>query len=426
MRIASTTADRGGPGHRDPGERQLLENIRVLDFSRYIAGPYCASILGDLGAEVIRIEPVGGGEDRRLIPVTTGGEGALFLQMNRNKKSVALDIADAAARHVVERLIRTADVAVTNMPPAALERHGLDYGTLQRLKPDIIATNLSAFGTSGTLAGKTGFDAVAQAMSGAAFLGGDTEEPSRSAASYVDYGTGLAGALGTLAAIIHRAATGEGQNVQASLLATALTFFNAAHIEAAATGSDREPYGNRSPHSAPSDFVPTLDGVIAVQVVGNPMFRRWAKLMGRPELARDPRYASDTARGRNGEALSRILREWAATRSSAEAIALLGEAGVPAGPVYSPLRALRDPGIAQTGIFRDTAFPGFDGQLPIAGLLVHLDSVAESVRTRAPLAGEHTREVLLSAGYSAGQIDALIRDGTVAGKEAGRAEAIGV
>ncbi|MGO4836802.1 CaiB/BaiF CoA transferase family protein, partial [Rhizobiaceae sp. 2RAB30] len=247
----------------------MLRGIRVLDFSRYIAGPYCASILADLGADVIRIEPVGGGEDRLLVPVTDDGQGALFIQMNRNKRSLAMNTGSEELRHILDELIVTSDVVVTNMPVEALKRQRLDYERLASIRTDIIATNLSAFGHSGSLRGKTGFDAVAQAVSGAAYLGGRSGNPSRAASSYVDYGTGLAGAMGTLAAVIERLRSGKGQNVQASLLATAMTFINAAHIEAAATDLDRHPWGNRSPFSGPSDLFGTLDGAIAVQVVGN-------------------------------------------------------------------------------------------------------------------------------------------------------------
>ncbi|WP_137391686.1 CaiB/BaiF CoA transferase family protein [Rhodoligotrophos defluvii] len=395
----------------------VLGDLRVLDFSRYIAGPYCASVLGDLGAEVVRIEPVGGGEDRRLIPVTDDGDGALFLQLNRNKKSLAVDAASSEGRQIVERLTCTADVVITNMPVGTLKRHGLDYETLRRLKPDIIATNLSAFGPKGPLGGRTGFDAVAQAVSGAAYLGGSPSRPSRAASSYVDYGTGLAGAVGTLAAIIHRLKTGEGQNVQASLLATAFTFINAAHIEAAVKGTDRRPYGNRSPNSAPSDFFPTLDGAIAVQVVGNPMFRRWARLMDRPELARDPRFDSDAARGQNGLALSRVMRKWTKTRTTAQAIEQLGRAGIPSGPVYSPHQAIGDPDIMESGVLGTVSQPGVGTALPIANLLVQLQSIGQSVRAPAPSAGQHTAQVLRAIGYSDEEIAHLARKGCVGAPE---------
>lgn len=391
----------------------MLGDIRVVDFSRYIAGPYCASILGDLGADVVRVEPVGGGDDRRLVPVSARGEGALFLQLNRNKRSLAIDSAAPGGRAVVERLVAKADIAVTNMPPRALKRYGLDYETLRRIRPDIITVNLSAFGTKGRLSGQTGFDAVAQAMSGAAYLGGRVGRPSRSASSYVDYGTGLAGAMGALAAIVHRLKTGEGQDVQASLLATGLAFLNAMHIEQAARQLDRKPYGNRSPNSGPSDFCPTKDGVIAVQVVGNVMFKRWAALVGKPDLPKDRRFATDAARGRNGAALSRMLRDWAKSYTSAEAIDLLAREGIPAGPVYTPRQTLADPGIAEAGVFQMTDFPGVANAIPLVGLPVQLQSLSQAIRMRAPLPGEHSEAVLRELGYGVDEIAAMVREGCV-------------
>lgn len=386
----------------------VLSGIRVLDFSRYIAGPYCASILADLGADVIRIEPVAGGEDRLLVPVTEEGQGALFLQMNRNKRSLAIDMASKEVQPVLSRLIATADVVVTNMPVDALKRQGLDRERLIAVRPDIITTNLSAFGQSEALRAKTGFDAVAQAISGAAYLGGSEEAPSRAASSYVDYGTGLAGAMGTLAALIERMKSGKGQDVQASLLATAMTFINAAHIEAAAKGADRQPWGNRSPFSGPSDFFATLDGFIAVQVVGNVMFQRWARLIGRPELVGDPRFASDSMRGLNGEQLSVFMRGWCEGKSTDEALALLARAGIPAGPVYSPRESLTAPDIAASGVLQPTEVAGAPAPLPLAELLVRFGDSATGIRSAAPMVGEHSVAILESLGLSAQEIAVLV------------------
>lgn len=386
----------------------ILDGVRVLDFSRYIAGPYCASILADLGADVIRIEPVGGGEDRLLIPVTEDGQGALFIQMNRNKRSLAVETASPEVRPVVDALIATADVVVTNMPVEALKRQRLDYASLASIRPNIITTNLSAFGHFGPLRKKTGFDAVAQAISGAAYLGGTDDSPSRAASSYVDYGTGLAGAMGTLAAIIERLKSGRGQDVQASLLATAMTFINAAHIEAAARDADRRPWGNRSPFSGPSDFVRTLDGAISVQVVGNVMFRRWVDLVGKPDLAEDPRFSSDSIRGLNGEELSGYMGSWCKTRSTAEALELLAEAGIPAGPVYSPRQSIADAEIASSGGLTWTHVPGAERPLPLAQLLVHFSDSETSIRNTAPRAGEHSLEILRSIGLSEQDISGFV------------------
>jgi crotonobetainyl-CoA:carnitine CoA-transferase CaiB-like acyl-CoA transferase len=390
-----------------------LQSVRVVDFSRYIAGPYCASILGDLGADVIRVEPVDGGEDRKLIPLGPASDGALFLQMNRNKRSLAIDMRDAAGRRIVERLIGTADVVVTNMPESALRRQRLDYETLRALRPDIVCINVSAYGPAGPLSERTGFDAIGQGINGAAHLAGTPGAPSRSASSYVDYGTGLAGAVGVLAALMQRRETGRGQKVDASLLASALTFMNGPLIEEAVLGIDRRPYGNRSPNSGPSDIFPTQDGAIAVQVVGAPMFARWARLVGRGELLQDERFATDARRGENGELLSAIMRGWSCARTSKEAIDQLAQSGIPAGPVYSPRQALADDDIAAAEILERVAHPGLEDPAPLARLVVRLQSVENPIRRRAPLVGEHSVEILRGLGLGESEIGTLIESGCI-------------
>lgn len=217
----------------------VLNGIRVLDFGRYIAGPFCAALLADLGADVIRIERLGGGEDRYVYPVTEDGDGALFLQMNRNKRGITLDVKTAGGAEVLRRLARTADVLVANMPDENLREMGLDYESLRVARSDIILTSISAFGSEGPYAGRVGFDGIGQAMSGAVWLSGHPGEPMKSFASWVDFTTALLASQATLAALLHRSRTGEGQEVRGSLLAAALTVMNFPLIEQALTGVDR-------------------------------------------------------------------------------------------------------------------------------------------------------------------------------------------
>ena len=194
--------------------KTALAGIRVLDFGRYIAGPYCAALLGDMGAEVIRIEKRDGSEDRTLVPVVhaddgTPGEGALFLQMNRNKKGMTLDPAHPRGREIVQKLIRTADVVVVNLPPQTLASLGLDWPSVHAINPRTVLTTVSAFGTGGPYSERLGFDGVAQAMSGAVYMSGSPEQPVRSAASWVDFGTASLAAFGTMTALFARQATGK-------------------------------------------------------------------------------------------------------------------------------------------------------------------------------------------------------------------------
>ena len=258
----------------------VLEGVRVLDFGRYIAGPYCATLLAEFGAEVIRVEKRDGSEDRFVAPVGEGGEGALFLQVNRNKKCITLDPMKPEGQEVMRRLVATADVVVANLPPQTLRAMKLDYESLKAIKPDIILTTATAFGGPGPWSDRVGFDGVGQVMSGAVYMTGKGDPPYRAAVNWVDFGTALHCAFGTLAALIERGKSGRGQIVEGALLATALSFTNATLIEQAVISANRVPTGNLGQTAAPADIYRTKDGWVLCQVTGHPLFIRWAKLMG--------------------------------------------------------------------------------------------------------------------------------------------------
>src|SRR2546423_2329059 len=258
----------------------VLGGIRVLDFGRYIAGPFCAALLGDLGAEVIRVERIGGGEDRGLIPVGAGppngpiaGGGAMFLAMNRNKLGMTLDPASPKGREITRKLVTSADVVVANLPPAVLRSLALDLDSLREVKPDIILTTVTGFGAGGPLSHKHGFDGIGQAMSGAVYLSGTPELPTMTKVPWVDFGTAFLSAFGTLAALLERGKTGRGQKVEGALLRTAVAIGNAMLIEQALTGAGRTAIKNRGFNSAPADIFRTRDGWIVATVIGQPMFR---------------------------------------------------------------------------------------------------------------------------------------------------------
>jgi crotonobetainyl-CoA:carnitine CoA-transferase CaiB-like acyl-CoA transferase len=391
--------------------------IRVVDFGRYIAGPYCAALLGDLGADVIRVEKREGREDRTLVPLAEAPdgsprEGAMFLQMNRNKRSLTCDPMNDAGREVVRRLVRGADVVVANLPAETLKAMGLDWGAVSALNPRVILAVGTAFGLEGPYSARVGFDGVAQAMSGAAYFSGTEEQPVRAAAPWVDFGTASLLALGVSAALRVREQTGKGQLVEGALLRTALTFFSPTLIEEDALKLDRVPSLNRSQTAGPSDIFKTKDGWITVAVNGDPLFRRVAKLIGAPEWIEDPRFASDKARGDHGEIISERVGAWIAGRSSAEAIAAFEGARVPAGPVYRPRQILDDPHVAVGDFFTEVDFPGV-GKAKVAATPVKLHGTPGRVSRRPPTLGEHTDEVLGELGFSAIEIAALKRDGGV-------------
>lgn len=387
----------------------LLAGVRVLDFGRFVAGPYCATLLGYLGAEVIRIEKRTGSEDRFIAPVCPGGEGGVFFQTACNKKSLTLDPASPEGREVTARLLRTADVVVANMPPGTLAQLGLDWPTLSAINPRTILVTQTAFGDRGPYAGRGGFDGVGQAMSGAMYITGTPGHPAKAAAPYVDYSTAVLSAFGALAALMQRTRTGRGQHVQATLQGTALAVFGSHLIEQAVARPDRQGTGNRVQTSAPSDVFATRDGHILVHVVGAGLFRRWARLVGdETRWLDDPAFATDQSRGDHSEAILMRMRQWCGERTTAQAIAELEDVGLPAGPVHSPQQALDDPQVAAMEFFKAIDdYPGLPRAAPVPDLPVQFSGMDAGICARPPLLGEHTDALLGELGYSAGEIAAL-------------------
>jgi formyl-CoA transferase len=386
---------------------RVLEGIRVLDLGRFIAGPFCAALLADYGADVIRVDRVGGSEDRGLMPVSDHGDGALFLQCNRNKRSIGLDIDSDEGRAVLHRLVAESDVVVANMPPATMRNLGLDYESLRRIRPDVILVASSAFGAAPAMQGRLGFDGVGQAISGAVHISGLPDQPMKIMVPVVDFATGMACALGAMMALYERKSSGQGQEVGASLLQTALNFSSGALIEEAVLRVDRRATANRAPHYAPSDIFRAQDGWIITQVIGEAMFKRWTRMIGRPELLEDARFADDVSRGKHGEALSAIMSEWCAQRTRKEALERLEQAKIPAGPVSSPREVLDDEAIRDAGAFQPVEYPGVARPVPIAATPTTLSRTPPRIGRRPPTAGEHTDEILEQLGYTAQEIARL-------------------
>ena len=386
---------------------QALKGIRVLDFGRYIAGPFCGALLADMGAEVIRIEKVDGSEDRYLAPISEGGEGGTFMQLARNKRGLTLNPMKPEGREIVKKLVAKADVVIANLPPDTLRTMGLDYESLKEIKPDIILTMISAFGTGGPYSNRVGFDGLGQAMSGAMYLSGTPEQPVKSYTPFIDFGTASLAAFGTMTALFERQRSGHGQIVEGSLFSTALTMMNGAAIEQDALKVNRVASLNRAQTTAPSDTFKTKNGWVLVQSVGGPLFERWARLIGEEHWITDPRMKDDLSRGDHGQIISDRMSVWCSERTSEEALAEMEEVRLPAGPVLSLQQVLDDPHIKAKNLFQATDFPGLDKPAPLMRTPVELSETPGEIRHRAPQLGEHTDAILTEIGYNASEIAEL-------------------
>jgi crotonobetainyl-CoA:carnitine CoA-transferase CaiB-like acyl-CoA transferase len=370
-------------------------------------------LLGDFGADVIRVERREGGEDRYVGPVVDSGEGGLFLNINRNKRGITLDPAHPQSREIVRRLIRSADIAVVNLPIDVMRKLSLDYDSMRAIKDNIILVMASAFGPDGPYNERVGFDGIAQAMSGAMSLTGSPDMPIRSIVSWADYGTALHAAFGAMAALYDRERTGRGQLIDVSLLATGVTFMQPLLMERALTGIIRERMGNTSFYTAPGDVYRTRDGWIIVPTIGNVMFRRWARLVGREDLIDDPRFSDDISRANNCNVINQIMSDWCSDRSRDDAVAALESARIPCGPVYSLDEVLADPQVEARRLFEEVHFGGGGKPIPVTNTPVRLSETPASIRRQPPALGEHTDEVLAELGFAATEIQSFRTAGVI-------------
>jgi crotonobetainyl-CoA:carnitine CoA-transferase CaiB-like acyl-CoA transferase len=392
----------------------VLAGIRVLDFGRFIAGPFCGALLADHGADVIRVDKIGGSEDRFILPLAESGEGGLYMQVNRGKRSLSLDPNAPAGREIVSKLIARADIVIANLPSATLQSMGLDHASVSAINARAILVATNAFGSTGPYAHRLGFDGLGQALSGAVFMTGDPGAPRRASVNWVDFGTAISAAFGALLALMARERTGRGQEVSGSLMATALTFANSMLIEQAINRPDRVPQGNLGYGSAPGDLFQCGDGLwLIVQAVGQPLWQRFCAMLDAPEWIGDPRFSDDVGRGKHANVVSERLGTWCAARARGDAIRAFEAARIPAGPVHSPQQALDDAHVRASGILREIAFPGAPRPAPVADTPIRLSETPGMIRGRAPLLGEHTEAILAEIGYSKEQVASLREAGIV-------------
>ena len=372
-----------------------IDGIRVLEMGQVIAGPFCGQLLGDLGADVIKIEPPGVGDVLRQWGHRAGGGDSLWWRVTgRNKRSVTVDLRKPDGQDLVRRLAEKADILVENFRPGTLERWGLGWAELSTRNPGLIMVRISGFGQDGPYAARAGYAAIGEAMGGLRALTGYPDRPpTRVGVSIGDSLTGMFGALGALAALEARRRTGRGQIVDASIYESVLAVTEALVTDWQAEGLSRERTGPTLPGIAPSNVYPTADGQVLIAANQDSVFARLVTLMGHPELAADTRFADHQARARHVAEIDAIVKVWTLARSSAEVLTRLHEEGVPAGLVYEPKDMLADPHFAaRESLIRvpDEKY----GEIVMQGVFPRLSATPGSVRRAGAPLGADTDDVL--------------------------------
>jgi len=397
--------------------KRVLEGVRVLDFGRFIACPYCGMILADMGAEVIRVERTGGEEDRTIGLPGPNGQNMSYPNYARNKKAITLNIMQSEkAREVLTDLIKHTDVIIQNFSPGARKIMGLTYEDVKAIKPDIIYTAISCYGSEGPYSKRTGFDFIAQTMSGSMGIGGYADKPPlRSMMSWADYGTALNATIGTLLALRHRDQTGEGQMVDLALLRTAVSFMGPYIAEAEVLGKLRPNVGNRAAYLGPSDLFKCKDGYVFIVTIMDTLWKRLAKAIGHEELIDDPNLQNDFARFENRDRIDPKVAAWAAERTVDEVLAAMEEARIPCARYLGPDEVSQDPHIKATGMieYTDLEEPGLEN-VPVCGIPIILSKTPGRVESRAPRVGEHNDEIYGDLlGYSKEKIAELKKEGAI-------------
>jgi crotonobetainyl-CoA:carnitine CoA-transferase CaiB-like acyl-CoA transferase len=391
-----------------------LAGVKVVELAQIMAGPTCGMLLADMGADVIKVEKIPSGDDSRgYAEPSVNGESAAFMAMNRNKRSIAVDLKTDGGKEVVRRLVARSDVLTENYRKGTMERLGIGYDTLRAINPGLIYCSISGYGRTGPYADKGGFDLIAQGFSGVmSFTGEPGGPPVKSGSSIADINAGILAALGVVAAYVHRLKSGEGQLVDTSLMEAAVqqTFWQSAMFFA--TGISPGPTGSAHILTAPYQAFPTADGWVNVGGANQSNWERIARTLGAPALIEDPRFRTNTDRMTNLATLTDILAPLFRKRTTNDWLTAFDAAGIPAGPVNTVGQMLADVQVAAREMVVETEHP-IAGRTKALGLPIKFSTTPGGVRRPAPLFGEHTRDVLAETGFTRDEIERLFREGAV-------------
>ncbi|MGL5909330.1 MAG: CaiB/BaiF CoA transferase family protein [Phycicoccus sp.] len=393
-----------------------LDDLLVVELGQLLAGPFCGQLLGDFGAEVVKVEdPATGDPMRQWGREKPHGQSLWWPVVARNKKSVTADLRTEAGQDLVRRLVATADVLVENFRPGTLERWGLSPEALWEVNPRLVVTRVTGFGQTGPYAGRAGYGSIGEAMGGIRYVTGDPDRPpARAGVSLGDSLAATFACLGTLVALHHRERTGRGQVVDSAIYEAVLALMESLLPEWQVAGYQRERTGTVLPNVSPSNVYPTADGeLVLVAANQDTVFRRLAEVMGRPELAVDERYATHGARGRTMEELDALIADWTAGHSADDLLQRLHDGGVPAGRIYTPRTMFADPHFAARDAIVRLAHPEV-GELAMQNVFPRLSDTPGAVRHPGPALGEHSDSVYRDLlGLDDDALATLRRDGVI-------------
>jgi crotonobetainyl-CoA:carnitine CoA-transferase CaiB-like acyl-CoA transferase len=396
-----------------PERRGPLVGMRVIDLAHVMAGPTCARMLADMGADVVKVEKADGGDDtRRMLPPDINGEPAAYMMMNRNKRGIVLDLKKPAGREALKRLLKTADALIENYRHDTLDKLGLGYEALRKINPGLIYCALSGFGRTGPLATQGGYDLIAQGMSGLMAITGEGpgRPPVKVGSPACDITAGIIGAMAVCAAYAHKLKTGEGQFVDTSLFEAGVTLTYWQSAISLATGESPGPMGSRHPLNGPYQAFETSDGYVNVGASNQKMYPMLCEILGYPELGRDPRFVTGRDRMGNLDTLIDLLNARFRQRTTAEWLKRLDAAGIPSGPVLSIRDMLKHPQTRARDMVVAVDHP-IAGRVETIGVPAKFSATPTEISRPAPLFGQHTREVLTEAGFTTTEIDALFAEG---------------
>jgi crotonobetainyl-CoA:carnitine CoA-transferase CaiB-like acyl-CoA transferase len=391
-----------------------LKGVVILDMTRFLSGPFCTMLLGDMGAEVIKVETPVVGDDTRAWAPFIAGQGSYYLSTNRNKKSLCVDTRKAEGTEVLRKMVGQTDVFVENFKPGLMDRLGLDFRSLIALNPRLIYCSISGFGQTGPYRDRPGYDQILQGISGLMSITGTEESgPIRVGLAIGDILTALFATYGILSALHARERTGKGQWVTTSILEATVGILTMQAGKYFATGQPPGPAGNHHPVISPYGVYRTKDKPMNIAVGTETMWKNFCRVIGSPELEKDGRFQKNNDRVKNRSELNPLIEGAFARKTQKEWVDALNEAGIPCGPIYTIDQVFRDPQVLHQRMFLEVDHPKA-GKVPMTGLPVHLSENPPEIILPPPLLGEHTGEVLLEFGFSREEVQHLFAEKIVA------------